>query len=701
MPRNGSGVYSPPSANYPAVSGTLIESADRNAIDSDIATAITNSIAVNGESVVTNNIPFGGNKLTVVGAATARTDAMTLANAQDGTGVYVATVGGTADVITISPNPSIVAYVAGQMFSFIASGANTTNVTVNVSGLGAKAITKNGTVALVAGDIPNGSLMSIRYDGTQFQIVGSAAFSGGTITTDLTMSASSIIEAEGADVASATTTNIWATDGNTRHITGNTTITSFGTAPQTGARMRLIFDGTPLLTHGANLNLNAGIGNIQIEAGDYADVYADTTTQFDVVVTRKSGQAIVVQDVIRSGLMQYEGVQINAGLAFLTTSQTVGPAIDGKRGTVAITLNFTNAASVIESILDFGASSFFNVSRSSTGNITITAKNAAGTTILSIATTGNPCALAGQYTILASWDLAVAGSGRLYIGNTPNYSEITFTNDTIDYTHTSFNIGSLTGGASALTAQLYVVYFDETIALNFATKTERAKFIDDFLNINFMGLEGTLPSPTSQRPYIFLAYSYELFNGFLTPRGKSNIQSISTRPTESAVKAIGYYDASIDLFRGVTIAAKDFQINNTTTLVGIGDMAASGVLSDFGFFAKPSVRYLIEIRGMYSSAATTTGARFVLKQPSVGSLGVRIEQTLTATTSIINYVGNIDLPATASTTSLLSNNLYTMEGFINPTGGGSHFMAAFASEVGGSDITLVVGNQMMTITKLR
>jgi hypothetical protein len=45
---------------------------------------------------------------------------------------------------------------------------------VNVSGLGAKAITKNGTTALVAGDVPSGALVAIIYDGTQFQLQTSA-----------------------------------------------------------------------------------------------------------------------------------------------------------------------------------------------------------------------------------------------------------------------------------------------------------------------------------------------------------------------------------------------------------------------------------------------------------------------------------------------------------------------------------------------
>ena len=118
------------------------------------------------------------------------------------------------------------------------------------------------------------------------------AVAGGTMTGDITMQGASIVEAEGAAVTAAASTNIWATDGNTVHVTGNTGITDFATAPQAGAWMKVIFDGTPLLTQSANLNLNAGGSNITIEAGDVAFVYADTTTQMDVFVIRKSGAAL-------------------------------------------------------------------------------------------------------------------------------------------------------------------------------------------------------------------------------------------------------------------------------------------------------------------------------------------------------------------------------------------------------------------------
>ena len=109
----------------------------------------------------------------------------------------------------------------------------------------------------------------------------------------INMSAASINEAEGAAVASATTTDIWTTDGNTIHVTGTTTITSLGTAPQAGAWKKVIYDGALILTQGANMNLNAAGANITTAADDVAFVYADTTTQMDVFVIRKSGAAVV------------------------------------------------------------------------------------------------------------------------------------------------------------------------------------------------------------------------------------------------------------------------------------------------------------------------------------------------------------------------------------------------------------------------
>ena len=98
---------------------------------------------------------------------------------------------------------------------------------------------------------------------------------------------------ESGAVASATTTDIWAEAG-TVHVTGTTTITSFGTAPQAGAWKKVIFDGALTLTHGANLNL-PGSANITTAANDWALVYADTTTLFRVLYFKLNGEAVVTE----------------------------------------------------------------------------------------------------------------------------------------------------------------------------------------------------------------------------------------------------------------------------------------------------------------------------------------------------------------------------------------------------------------------
>lgn len=168
MSFNGSGAFSINTSGQPVVQDTTISSSVFNAFTADVATGLSTAICRDGQSTISANIPFGTNKITGLGNGTDKQDAATIANIVAGTGVYVGTVGGTADVITLTPSPAITSYAAGQHFYFIAGGTNTTNVTVNISTLGAKALTKNGTTALTAGDIVSGSIVSMVYDGTRF-----------------------------------------------------------------------------------------------------------------------------------------------------------------------------------------------------------------------------------------------------------------------------------------------------------------------------------------------------------------------------------------------------------------------------------------------------------------------------------------------------------------------------------------------------
>ena len=169
MSRDGSGNFNLIAGN-PVTTGTTIASTWANGTLSDIATALTNSIAKNGETIPTGNLPMGGYKHTGVANASARTDYAAYGQVQDSGSQYLTGVAG-ADTITASVT-GLAAYATGQTFRFVSAGANTGAVTLNINTIGNKAVTKTGTTALAAGDIPSGAVVEVVYDGTRFQLLG-------------------------------------------------------------------------------------------------------------------------------------------------------------------------------------------------------------------------------------------------------------------------------------------------------------------------------------------------------------------------------------------------------------------------------------------------------------------------------------------------------------------------------------------------
>ena len=175
MSYNGSGTFNINSAGQPVVSGTVISSTAFNALTSDLATGLTTALTKDGQSTPTANITLGGYKITNLAAGTAAADAVRFSQLQGGTtSTYITAAG--ADTITGTVTPTLTAYATGQQFSFVAAGTNTTAVTLNIDGVGVKAVTRAGTTALAAGDILTGQVAIVEYDGTQFQLLDPNAF---------------------------------------------------------------------------------------------------------------------------------------------------------------------------------------------------------------------------------------------------------------------------------------------------------------------------------------------------------------------------------------------------------------------------------------------------------------------------------------------------------------------------------------------
>jgi hypothetical protein len=152
-------------------------------------------------------------------------------------------------------------------------------------------------------------------------------------------------------------------------------------------------------------------------------------------------------------------------------------------------------------------------------------------------------------------------------------------------------------------------------------------------------------------------------------------------------------------FTAMTIAGaiKQAQLlgaNNATVNVLNTVVLASPVVNNNGtantFSVTAGQTYWFEFVIPYTSAATTTGSRWAINGPTITTLSLRSEYTLTATTTTINCATAYDIPAASNASSLTTGNVATMWGLITPSANGT-VIARFASEVLSSAITALAG----------
>ncbi len=116
---------------------------------------------------------------TTVDATGTLSAAVTPSKVQQEAFTYAADTGSAnAYAVTLSPAPTI---VAGSLVVFKAANANTGASTLAVNGGAATAIKKQGSTALASGDIAAGQIVTVVYDGTNFQL-SAAAPSGSSST---------------------------------------------------------------------------------------------------------------------------------------------------------------------------------------------------------------------------------------------------------------------------------------------------------------------------------------------------------------------------------------------------------------------------------------------------------------------------------------------------------------------------------------
>jgi hypothetical protein len=380
MSRNGSGTYTRPQSDY--VPGTTILATSVNSDLNDMAQALTASIARDGQTTPTGNLPMGNFRHTGVADGSARTDYAALGQTQNGAFLWGGTAGGTANAATISLNPPLAAYAAGQAFRFqTGAAANTSAVTLNVNSLGATAVNKgDGTTALAAGDLPANAVITVVHDGTRFRLIDPAI----SPTLDA-------ITPAWVDLASATTPDLGTVTANVR-ITGTTTITGFGTAAS-GITRKLRFAAALTLTYNATSLIFPGAADITTAAGDTAEAISLGSGNW-VLVNFTRAAAGYAGNILLANPVAAANIGINRGTEQATTSGTEKDfTIPAGVRRITIAFNGVSSNGTSGRVVQIGAGSFVTSGYVSSGG-SIAAGSAGGASITS--------AFLAGYTTLAA-----------------------------------------------------------------------------------------------------------------------------------------------------------------------------------------------------------------------------------------------------------------------------------------------------------
>lgn len=314
MSRNGSGTQTSPGGSFPAVTGTVISSTSFNNIVNDINSEITKSIANDGQTPITANLPMSGFKHTGVAAASGSGQYMEYAQVNTLLAAKAAN-GANSDITSLSAVTSINGGQIAGLRNRIINGAmavdqRNAGASQTITAGAALAYTvdrfyayctgANVTGQQVAGQIANtyryqftgaASVTGVGF-GTRLEAVNTADLAGSTATLSVKLKSSSLTSITWTAYYANTkdTFGTLASPTRTQIATGTFTITSteatysaqisVGAAATTGIEI--------VLTGGALLGTQTlTIGDIQLERGSTSSSFEQRPVGLELALCQR------------------------------------------------------------------------------------------------------------------------------------------------------------------------------------------------------------------------------------------------------------------------------------------------------------------------------------------------------------------------------------------------------------------------------
>lgn len=177
---------------------------------------------------------------------------------------------------------------------------------------------------------------------------------------------------------------------------------------------------------------------------------------------------------------------------------------------------------------------------------------------------------------------------------------------------------------------------------------------------------------------------YHLFGAYLNPKEKIEYQEgygFKVLDNGSEIKTtLNYGDA--------VLSTSQSSITLYNSVVNIDPNANTLQDSGLSFSVDANRRYYFRFQLSYTSAATTTGSRWVLFGPTASELRYYSKYSLAATTETTNHgMVTYSVPANSNATTPAGGGISIIEGFVAPLFDGN-MLIRFASGVSASAVTV-------------